>query len=284
MRNNMITGGEIPRLAMMNDIAGFGRCSTTISLPVISAMGVQVCPIPTAVLSNHLGFSKSHCIDLSNQIPEYLLTWQELGFTFDGLYCGFLNNTEQIFFVQTFLEMFHPKFFLLDPVMADHGKYYSGITSKHCQKLQKLLTQATLITPNLTEACLLTDTPWHSGVWTETETSYLCQKLQDICPANFVITGLREQEDASKTEILKNVIYENGVFSSYGCPALYPSRPGTGDLFASILAADLLQGQTLTSSVKKAADFIALCVSQSQTAGVPVSHGVVFEPLIKNLF
>ena len=97
LRSNAQKGGDfVPRLAMINDIAGFGRCSTTVSLPVISVMKVQVCPVPTSVLSNHLGFPLCHFDDYTSHMRDYINVWNELGLTFDGLYCGFLGNEEQI--------------------------------------------------------------------------------------------------------------------------------------------------------------------------------------------
>ena len=100
--------GGVPRLAMINDIAGFGRCSTTVSLPVISVLGVQVCPVPTSILSNHLGFPVCHRDDYTPHMQAYIHAWKDLGLSFDGLYCGFLGNEEQIGIVEEFLSLFHP--------------------------------------------------------------------------------------------------------------------------------------------------------------------------------
>lgn len=138
--------GRIPRLAMINDIAGFGRCSACVSLPVISAMQVQVCPVPTSVLSNHLGFPHCHFHDYTPYMREYIAVWERLGISFDGLYCGFLGNEEQIDIVQTFLDSFKPPLFLLDPVMGDHGRTYSTVTKPHCQGLRRLASSAQILT------------------------------------------------------------------------------------------------------------------------------------------
>ena len=180
-RNAQKGGDFVPRLAMINDIAGFGRCSTTVSLPVISVMKVQVCPVPTSVLSNHLGFPLCHFDDYTSHMRDYIKVWGELGLTFDGLYCGFLGNEEQIDIVREFVEMFRPPLFLLDPVMGDHGRAYSSITETHVQKMKELLPLADIITPNITEACLLTGTPWKDREWTLQELSGLCERLADIC-------------------------------------------------------------------------------------------------------
>lgn len=276
-------GGDfVPRLAMINDIAGFGRCSTTVSLPVISVMKVQVCPVPTSVLSNHLGFPLCHFDDYTSHMRDYIKVWNELGLTFDGLYCGFLGNEEQIDIVREFVEMFRPPLFLLDPVMGDHGKSYSSITEMHVQKMKELLPLADIITPNITEACLLTGTPWKDGEWTMQELSGLCEKLASLClkdsvGASIVITGIRQGDS------LVNFLWDDGVYTTVSTPIAGASRPGTGDIFASILAADAVRGETLLSSVQKAANFVGLCIAGSEKAGTPVQEGVVFEKYLAAL-
>ena len=292
-RNTQKGGDFVPRLAMINDIAGFGRCSTTVSLPVISVMKVQVCPVPTSVLSNHLGFPLCHFDDYTSHMRDYIKVWNELGLTFDGLYCGFLGNEEQIDIVREFVEMFRPPLFLLDPVMGDHGRAYSSITETHVQKMKALLPLADIITPNITEACLLTGTPWKDGEWTMQELSGLCERLADICQqesvssgeasvgtvssASIVITGIRQGDS------LVNFLWDDGVYTTVSTPIAGASRPGTGDIFASILAADAVRGETLLTSVQKAANFVGLCIAGSEKAGTPVQEGVVFEKYLAAL-
>ena len=292
-RNAQKGGDFVPRLAMINDIAGFGRCSTTVSLPVISVMKVQVCPVPTSVLSNHLGFPLCHFDDYTSHMRDYIKVWGELGLTFDGLYCGFLGNEEQIDIVREFVEMFQPPLFLLDPVMGDHGRAYSSITETHVQKMKELLPLADIITPNITEACLLTGTPWKDGEWTMQELSGLCERLADICQqesvssseasvgtvsgASIVITGIRQGDS------LVNFLWDDGIYTTVASPIAGASRPGTGDIFASILAADAVRGETLLTSVQKAANFVGLCITGSEKAGTPVQEGVVFEKYLAAL-
>ena len=303
---NAQKGGDfVPRLAMINDIAGFGRCSTTVSLPVISVMKVQVCPVPTSVLSNHLGFPLCHFDDYTSHMRDYIKIWNELGLTFDGLYCGFLGNEEQIDIVQEFVEMFRPPLFLLDPVMGDHGRAYSSITETHVQKMKELLPLADIITPNITEACLLTGTPWKDGEWTMQELSGLCLKLATLCQTDSTLSLSEHFHDASNSVIdtsrtvsrrtsivitgirqgdsLVNFLWDDGVYTTVSTPIAGASRPGTGDIFASILAADAVRGETLLSSVQKAANFVGLCIAGSEKAGTPVQEGVVFEKYLAAL-
>lgn len=279
----------IPRIAMFNNIAGFGRCSTTVSLPVLSAMKVQVCPVPTSVLSNHLAFPVCYKTELTEHLKGYLGAWKELDVTFDGAYCGFLGNSEQLQIVKEFLEDFQPNFFLLDPTMGDHGHFYSSIKQEYCQALCSLLPYADLITPNLTEACLMTDTPWKentSGVsdeWTDTELTFLCEKLSALCPGNIIITGIPREGN------YLNFIWEKGKTSTYSTPDAGDGQPGhcsyhgTGDLFSAILAADALHGIDLTTSVQKAADFVARCIRGTLEAGTPEPEGLLLEKYLYEL-
>ena len=310
MQNNTKTspsGSVLPRLAMINSFAGFGRCSTTISLPVISAMQVQVCPVPTAILSNHLAFPKCHHVDYTPYMGDYIATWKALGVTFDGLYCGFLGNGELIETVEQFVADFKPPVFLLDPVMGDNGRRYTSVTEAHCEALRELAKHATLLTPNLFEACLLTgldydevntalgkqkwnntgihseirdDIGIHSELGDEPADRLLTEltlKLQAICPGDIVISGIEQGN------ILINYILQGNKKATYQIPKAGAPHHGTGDLFASILIADSLHGIDLMSSVKKASDFIALCIRGTEEAGAPEIEGVLFERYLGEL-
>lgn len=271
------SGAAIPRLAMINSFAGFGRCSTTISLPVISAMQVQVCPVPTAILSNHLAFEKCHHNDYTPHIREYINVWKDLGVTFDGLYCGFLGNEELVEIVREFVINFQPPTFLLDPVMGDNGRTYSSITHAHCESLKELAKYATLLTPNIFEACLLTDTPYCNEPWTENMLDELFEKLRQICPGDIVISGLQDEND------FINYIWHGNQKATCRTPKAGAPHHGTGDLFASILVADALHGRDLLTSVKKASDFVALCIKGTESANAPEIEGVIFEKYLYQL-
>ncbi len=293
--------GGIPRLAMINSFAGYGRCSITIALPVVSVMKVQGCPVPTSVLSNHLAFPTCYFDDYTANMREYLHVWEKLQVTFDGLYCGFLGSVEQIDIVKRFLagplmrkENAQP-IFLLDPVMGDHGRTYSSITAAHCEALKELASLADILTPNITEACLLTDTPYKEGHWTDLELADICRKLtelkstacgpntcdrisaKDARPLRIVITGL---EDHNR---ILNYIWENDKNTSYYTEVAGSPHHGTGDLFASILAADALHDIPFAQSVQKASDFVALCIKGTEEAGTPECDGVLFEKYLYRL-
>lgn len=273
--------GVVPRLALINSMAGYGRCSTTIALPVISALGVQACPVPTSVLSNHLAFPVYHFQDYTPYMREYIHVWKQLDFTFDGLYCGFLGSVEQISIVEEFLSLFQPGLFLLDPVMGDHGRTYSTITKTHCAEIRNLAAKADILTPNLTEACLLTETDFHETL-SEKELEILCEKLRTLCPhGHIVITGIQEGD------YFLNIILERGHtgsdYLSHRTHKAGGPHHGTGDLFASVLAADALCGRNFSASVQRAADFIALCIRGSEDAGIPTKEGIIFEHYLRDL-
>lgn len=269
--------GAVPRLAMINSFAGFGRCSTTVALPIISAMKVQVCPVPTSILSNHLGFPHCYADDYTSHMQSYLDVWKQLDLSFDGLYCGFLGSTRQADIVERFLDTFQPGLFLLDPVMGDYGRTYSTVLPEHCQSLRRLASRADILTPNLTEACLLTGTPYPSE-YTEGWLEDLCEKLDGICPGKrIVITGIPQKGG------FLNLISESGHTRSCLTPDAGSARPGTGDIFASILAADALYGRDFSDSVQKAADFVACCIKEAEAAALPIPEGVPFECCLEKL-
>ena len=272
---------RIPKkIAMINDIAGYGRCSATESIPIISAMKVQVCPVPTSLFSNHTGFPVHFMHDCTPYLRDYLAKWKELGFRFDGIYCGFLGSAEQIGIVQEFLAGWPDVPFILDPVMGDHGKAYRTVTPEHCEGLKSLLSRAAIITPNITEACLLTDTPYRESGWKRDELCLLARQLHAMGPDKVVITGLRENEDYINfiSERTDGLTTEVNRTHSAG-----HSWHGTGDIFASIIAADAVNGVSFGESVEKAASFVRTCISASIQLGIPEQEGVCFENFLGQL-
>ncbi len=281
-----------PKIAVINSFAGYGRCSTTEALPIISAMKVQACPVPTSVFSNHTRFPSHYGMDFTEQMTGYLAQWNALNLLFDGIYCGFLGKGEQIPIVIDFIRAQRQKgcpVVLVDPVMGDHGKAYRTISPSHCSALKDLVRLADIITPNITEACLLTDTPYREGFWPESELRRLCECLHALGPDKIVITGLpgSSLEDGPTsflnfTSIRKtadSLIQTAGTLT----PSAGPGRHGTGDIFASILAADAVSGKDFLSSVKKAADFISDCICLSEELQIPECEGVCFENLLDRL-
>ena len=150
------------RIALVNDITGFGRCSVTVELPLISAMKIQACPLPTAILSVHTGFPNHYLDDYTARMEPYIKSWEANGLAFDGICTGFLGSAEQIAIVLDFIHRFKGSEtrVMVDPVMGDYGKLYPSYTQEMCDKMRRLLGVADLVTPNLTEACQLLDIPY----------------------------------------------------------------------------------------------------------------------------
>ena len=259
-RNAQKGGDFVPRLAMINDIAGFGRCSTTVSLPVISVMKVQVCPVPTSVLSNHLGFPLCHFDDYTSHMRDYIKVWVELGLTFDGLYCGFLGNEEQIDIVREFVEMFRPPLFLLDPVMGDHGRAYSSITETHVQKMKELLPLADIITPNLAEAEVLTG----MKITTREEMEKAAKVLSDKLPSTvgIVIKGGHLDDTAD------DLLYVGGENHWINGKRIdNPNTHGTGCTFSSAIACNLALTSDKVQAVTNAKEYLAGAIAAKLDLG-----------------
>ena len=274
-----------PRIAVINSFAGYGRCSMTEALPVISAMGVCACPVPTSVFSNHTGFPTHFAVDFTPYMQGYLEQWEQLGLVFDGIYCGYLGKPEQISIVSDFIKRQKEKgcaMVLVDPVMGDHGKAYRSITPQHSQALASLSACADILTPNVTEACLLTDTTYKED-WNTEQLEDLVKKLHAMGPGKIAVTGLSGQTVQGVTSGFVNYVSCQSADSghitsaSYYSPSTGPSRHGTGDIFASILAAGAVCGEELSVSVQKAADFIGTCIRVSEELGMPETDGVCFE-------
>lgn len=281
-----------PKVATINSFAGYGRCSTTEVLPILSAMRVQACPVPTAIFSNHTGFPSHYCQDFTDQLPAYLAEWEKLNLVFDGVYCGFLGQPEQIPLVAGFIKSQREKGFpviLVDPVMGDHGKSYKTITAGYSESIKELVALADIITPNITEACLLTGTHYKESGWQQEELETLCAKLHSFGPQKVAVTGLRQRSPQGYYDSFINFISEKlPQCGSYvtACNVSHtagPSRHGTGDIFASILAADAVMGQSFSYSVEKAASFISTCIHASDELGIPESDGVCFENFLNLL-
>ena len=193
------------KIALINDLSGFGRCSLVVALPIISAMKVQCCPLPTSIFSNHTGFPEYYMEDFTKQMIPYAEQWKKLKLTFNGICSGFLGSAEQIQIVRDFIRDFKTKetLVLIDPVMGDHGKAYSTYTAEMCRKMSELVQYADILTPNVTEACILTDTPYKKA-WKTKEIIAMAAKLADQGPSKVVITGIPQKS------FIANLCYETG--------------------------------------------------------------------------
>ncbi|MCD8054488.1 MAG: pyridoxamine kinase, partial [Lachnospiraceae bacterium] len=267
------------KLAVIGDFTGFGRCSLTVSLPVISAMGVQCCPVPTSIFSNHTAYPSYFFDDYTEKMEPYLDEWRKLGLTFSGICSGFLGSRRQIAIVARFLQEFRnpDTIVTLDPVLGDGGRPYATCTPDLCRDMSALVPFANLLTPNLTEACILTGTPYRER-WHMAEIEEIARKLIVRGPSQVVITGIPQGS------FLANLCCEaNGATRLLRTRRVGESRCGTGDLFTSILAADAVNGVPLADSVRKASAFIGKCIRRSIELDIPLTDGVCFEEFLRDL-
>lgn len=267
------------KIALINDMSGFGRCSIAVELPIISHMRVQCCPIPTSIFSNHTGFESFYYQDFTEQMIPYIEEWKKLGLKFDGICSGFLGSARQIEILRNFFIHFKTEntLVILDPVMGDYGLPYSTYTEEMCRLMKELIPYADIITPNLTEACILTDTPY-KDLWKIRELRELAEKLSIRGPRKIVITGILQGS------YVANYCYEAGREPSIiKTHKVGTSRCGTGDIFASIIAADAVNGVEFYESVKKASLFIKKCIMRSIEMDIPLTDGVCFEEILYKL-
>ncbi len=267
------------KIAVINDISGFGRCSIAVELPIISALKVQCCPLPTSIFSNHTGFESFFFDDYTDKMTSYMNEWIKLDLKFNGICTGFLGSAKQIRIVEEFLSHFKTKdnITIIDPVMGDYGKMYATYTKETCMEMKKLVRHADILTPNLTEACILTDTEYHDN-WSKKELDELAEKLSCIGPEKVVITGIQQGK------YVANFCYEKNK-ASYMIRTVKvgTQRSGTGDIFTAIIAADAVNGVDFHTSVRKASTFIKKCILKSIELDIPLTDGVCFEELLTTL-
>lgn len=265
------------RAMAIHDISGFGRCSLTVCLPILSAAGINCTVLPTAVLSTHTGgLGEFTYRDLTDDILKMAKHWQKLGLGFDAMYSGFLGSREQVDLLNVVFNMFggEKTMVLVDPVMADNGAMYKTFDASFPEKMAELCKNADIITPNLTEAALLANSPYSPGPHTVEEIDGMLHKLAGLFGAlkKYVITGIYFDE-----ELIGAAGFENGrTFYSFGerIPEFYP---GTGDIFASVLLASLMNGAALVEAMKGAVDFTASCTKRTYLAGSDPRYGTLFE-------
>ena len=265
------------RVAAIHDLSCFGRCSLTVVVPVLSAMGVQACPVPTAVLSTHTGgFDCIARTDLTGQMEGTLRQWEALGLAFDGVYTGYMASAEQIALAARAVERLKKAggVAVVDPVLGDHGKLYSFITPAMAEAMKELCGRADVITPNLTEAALLLggDLP-ESG-------EAAARALSQGGSRSVVITGVSPAPGQVGAAWFDRQSGRSGTFAGAKAEGEWP---GTGDLFASVLTGGLVRGEPPEDSVGRAVDFVRACVERTAAMGTPVREGVAFEPLLLGL-
>ena len=274
------------RIALINDITGFGRCSVTIELPILSALKIQVCPLPTAILSVHTGFKNYFLDDFTDRMNAYIDSWSQNDLMFDAIATGFLGSVDQIEIVKNFIDRSLERSavqIMIDPVMGDDGKIYASYTKKMCVEMRSLLSSADLVTPNLTEACELLGMAYPiDGVISDSKLATLAANIAARTRGRrVVITGVNLDFDDGNS--IANFVHDNGKINLVTVPRLGSDRSGTGDAFFAVLAGCLLNGIDLVDAVRKAADFVSRCIEFAERLELPWNHGLPFEEFLTEL-
>ncbi len=294
----------LKKLALINDLCSVGRCSLSVQIPVVSALQLTACPIPTAVLSNHTAFPHVSSTGLGDVMEERLSILKENEIHFDGILIGYLGDCIDLHAIEAYIEdekKRNPQLkIILDPAMADHGRLYKGMTEQHIEAMRTLSGKADLICPNLTEAAFLADFDYDglketldtcSGDAARGMVMYsLLSELHHLTQGQIIITGVEAYENGkpgeenSVPDTLINVVSEtDGDMRFVRNIRTGDGRPGTGDLFSSIVGSLYLKGEALENATRRAGDFIALCIQHSEEEQVPIIYGVQFEDILSAL-
>ena len=264
------------RLVAINDISGFGKCSLTVALPVISAAGVETICMPTAVLSTHTGgFTGYTYRDLTCDMPDISAHWKSIDLKPDAIYSGFLGSFDQIDIVKKFAEDFkrEDNLFIADPCMADHGKMYAIFDEIFAKAMAELCSKADIILPNITEACFMTETEFVSGLHTEKYIETLLNKLLDMGAKNVILTGVTFEEDKLGAVFMG----QDRVAKYYFQERLPGMYHGTGDVFASSFCGAILNGISYYDAMGIAVRYVCDCIKRTQSMENPITYGVDFE-------
>ncbi len=269
----------IKKVAAIHDLSGYGRASLTAIIPTLSSMGIQVCPLPTAILSNHTGgFETFSYLDLTDNMEEYIDSWKRIGIDFDCIYSGFLGSGRQIDIVSKFIDDFRrdSTLVVVDPVMADGGKLYKSFDWDFIPLMKKLVSKADVITPNFTEAAFLLGYKECPKKISKEQLKDWLKRLSELGPKTVVITSVPDEKNPDYT----NVVAYNSKDDNYWkltCRYIPTYYPGTGDTFTSVMIGCLLQDECLPVSLDKAMQFISQCIKSSYGFEYPKRNGVLLE-------
>ena len=278
---------KMKKIAVINDLSGFGRCSLTAAISVISAMGVQPCPLPTAILTAQTGYPSYYLDDYTEKMEHFRTEWKKMGQSFDGIYTGFVAGKEQILQILRFIDTFDtPETFLLvDPVMGDDGIKYDMFTPELLTQMKRLAKRGNIITPNLTELCLLTDTDFHH-IQEISDTERLMDTVQTLAlsfckegPEHVIVTGIHFT-DTEGTLQMGNLYVSETQTSLSAFPYIGKSYSGTGDLFASCLAAGIAKKRKISEIIQVTGEFLEASIEDSVRENVPRNDGVNYEKFL----
>ncbi len=269
------------RLVTIQDISCLGKCSLTVALPIISAMGIEAAIIPTAILSTHTQFKEFTFRDLTNDIPEIAKHWKKERFNFDAIYTGYLGSIRQIEILKYFFKEFKTdnNFIFVDPVMGDNGKLYSGFDEKFALEMKELCKNADIVVPNITEACYMLQRKYKEE-YTEEEIKDLLIELSNLGPKCSILTGVSFKKDEIGVMAYDR---EEKRFYTYFREKIPVKYHGTGDIFSSTLVGALVNNNSLEESLRIAVDYVWETISDTYKEKKENAYGVNFESKIPYL-
>lgn len=271
------------RVLAIHDLCSFGRCSLTAAIPVLSSMGIQACPFPTALFSNNFTYGSFVFSDFTDKMKGFMDQWEKLEFPVDAVYSGFLASLEQMEIVKDAARRFADRedaIVVVDPAMGDDGKLYPVFTPEMVAGMRGLVEKADLITPNYTEACFLLDRPYSAEEPSAPALETMCRDLSKFGAKQVVITSVPGKPDEIK---VASFDAENERFTVHSTARIPFATCGTGDIFTSVVTGALLRGETLDAAVLKAMRFVSRAIEYTMATGVDARAGVQLEPCLKEL-
>lgn len=271
------------RVAAVHDLSGVGRVSLMVVIPILSNMGFDVCPMPTAILSNHTQYPEYSFLDLTDEMPKIIENWKKLDVNFDAIYTGYLGSPRQIRIVSGFIDDFRRNgtLVVVDPVLGDNGRLYSGMSPEMVTEMRTLARSADVLTPNLTELHALLDRPYRSQCSDE-ELKAAIDELSDNGPDTVIITGVPVPGKPALTSVIAKSRADGRTWK-VTCPYLPAHYPGTGDAFTSVITGALLQGDSLPVSLDRAAQFILQGIRATFGYQEDNREGILLERVLPNL-
>lgn len=269
------------RIAAIHDLSSFGRGSLASVIPILSVMGIQVCSLPTAILSTHTGgFTDFHFKDLTQDMRHIIAHWKKLSLSFAAIYSGFLGSHEQINIVRDFIADFKTKetLIVIDPVLGDDGQLYETMNSSMVEGMRGLVASADVITPNITEAGLLLGKKSFATIYIKKNIKRWAWQLSNLGPRCVIITSVPEMS-GQRTAV---IAYDKSVdqYWKVVCPYIPAHYPGTGDIFTSVITGSLLQGYSLPLSLDRAVQFVSMAIRTTFGHNFPEREGVFLERVL----
>lgn len=266
----------VPRVAAVHDMCGYGNCSLTAAIPILSSAGCDVCPVPTALFSAHTRYSVFTFHDTTEILDGYLDAWRKENVDLDGVYSGFLGSAEQVEIIKRLYSQYPHALRLVDPVMGDGGEIYATYTPELCEAMGTLVDGADVLMPNLTEASILTKRAYPGRDLSDAEVNDMIDALLDLGAKNVVLKGIDHNDG-----MIRNYVASADSGASGKQKLAHIKLPfmthGTGDAFASALCGALMAGRPLAESARIAGEFVRHAMENTQYQPHHDERGVSFE-------